>query len=347
MQTKSGKRSSYAGFMVLVLVAVVGFAYVKWAPYYAKAFYAQSHHAIGDSIISGKSAAAPPASWETAFDYAIKYGKAIWQALVLGLVLGSGIKVLLPRQWMGRALGRLGMKNVALGSLFALPSMMCTCCAAPVAVCMRQSRASVGSVVAWWISNPILNPATLVFMGFVLGWGWAMFRIAFGIAMVLGVAYLTERYAGRHEDVQLEHVLPASTDQAEGNLLVCWLREFMALAVRLLPEYLLLVLLLGAARAWLFPELGAHNDILWVIAMALAGTLFVIPTAGEVPIVQAALALGMGAGPAAALVMTLPAVSLPSLAMLGRAFSLRTRMVIAASVALTGVAAGCAAMFMF
>lgn len=36
--------------------------------------------------------------------------------------------------------------------------------------------------------------------------------------------------------------------------------------------------------------------VIWIVAMALAGTLFVIPTAGEVLIVQAMLALGMGAG---------------------------------------------------
>lgn len=340
------RQPSYAGFIALALVAVIGFAYVKWAPYYAKAFYAQSHHAIGDSILSGKSAGAPPASWGAALAYAVQYGKAIWQALVLGLVLGSGIKVLLPRQWVGNLLGRLGMKTVALGSLFALPCMMCTCCAAPVAVSMRQSRASVGSVVAWWIANPILNPATLVFMGFVLGWGWAIFRIVFGLAMVLGVAWLAERYAGVREHVPVEQ-LPAPAEPAPGHVLVRWAREFMSLALRLLPEYVLLVLLLGAARAWLFPDLGAHNEVAWVIAMALAGTLFVIPTAGEVPIVQAALALGMGAGPAAALVMTLPAVSLPSLAMLGRAFGLRTRIVIAAGVALSGVLAGCVAMAIF
>jgi uncharacterized membrane protein YraQ (UPF0718 family) len=347
MQISSNGKSRYAGFIILALVAIVGLAYVKWAPYYAKALYAQSHQAIGDSILSGKSAAAPAASPSAALDFAFAYGKAIWQALVLGLLLGSGIKVLLPRAWMGGALGRLGMRSVALGSLFALPCMMCTCCAAPVAAGMRQSRASVGSVVAWWISNPILNPATLVFMGFVLGWGWTLFRIVFGIAMVLGVAYLAERYAGTPEDATLAPVCAADAEPEQGNLLVRWLQEFVALAIRLLPEYLLLVLLLGAARAWLFPELGAHNDIIWIIAMALAGTLFVIPTAGEVPIVQAMFALGLGAGPAGALVMTLPAVSLPSLAMLGAAFSLRTRLVIAAGVALFGMVAGLAAMFVF
>lgn len=121
----------------------------------------------------------------------------------------------------------------------------------------------------------------------------------------------------------------------------------MTLAIRLLPEYLVLVLLLGAARAWLFPVLGAHDGIGWIVAMALAGTLFVIPTAGEVPIVQAMFALGMGAGPAGALIMTLPAVSLPSLVMLGRVFSVRTRLVIATGVALSGIVGGLVAMIVF
>ena len=343
MQTKSEERSYYAKAMLFALVALVGVAYVKWIPYYAKAFVAQSHHAIGDSILSGKAAAVPPPSWSAALDYAVTYIKSIWQALVLGLLLGSGIKVLLPGKWLGKALGRMGFRNVALGGLFGLPSMMCTCCAAPVAVGMRQSRASVGSVVAWWLSNPVLNPATLVFMGFVLGWGWSLFRLAFGLAMVAGIAHIAERYGAEPYAAAAD----SQPETPEGGFLSRWIREFATLAIGLVPEYFVLVLLLGAARAWLFPVLGAHDGILWIVAMALAGTLFVIPTAGEVPIVQAMLALGLGAGPAGALVMTLPAVSLPSLAMLGRVFSLRTRLVIASGVALSGIAAGIFAMALF
>lgn len=339
--------SPIAGVVIFALVAIAGFAYVKWMPYYAKAFVAQSHHFIGDSILSGKATAPPPASWSAATDYAIAYGKAIWQALVLGLILGSGIKVLLPAHWVGAALGRIGFRSVALASLFATPCMMCTCCAAPVAAGMRQSRASVGSVVSWWISNPVLNPATLVFMGFVLGWDWALFRVVFGIAMVLVVAHLAERYAGPHAAASPGQDLIPGAEIPQGNLMLRWIREFMTLAIRLVPEYLVLVLLLGAARVWLFPVLGAHDGIGWIVAMALAGTLFVIPTAGEVPIVQAMFALGMGAGPAGALIMTLPAVSLPSLVMLRRVFSLRIRLVIAAGVALSGMVAGLVAMFVF
>jgi len=55
----------------------------------------------------------------------------------------------------------------------------------------------------------------------------------------------------------------------------------------------------------------------------------------------------MGAGPAGALIMTLPAVSLPSLAMLSRIFSWRTRLVIVVGVVLSGIAGGLIAMIAF
>jgi uncharacterized membrane protein YraQ (UPF0718 family) len=121
-----------------------------------------------------------------------------------------------------------------------------------------------------------------------------------------------------------------------------WLDIFARMAVRLIPEYVIIVLVLGAARAWLFPEIGPQigNDIGWILALAAAGMLFVIPTAGEVPIIQTMLALGMGAGPAGALLMTLPPVSAPSLAMLARSFKAQMLIFVAGSVVAFGVAAG-------
>jgi uncharacterized membrane protein YraQ (UPF0718 family) len=327
---------------LLLVVAIVGFAYVKWVPYYAKAFVAQSQHSIGASILVDAQGEVPAASWRAAVDYAVAYGASIWKAMVLGLVLGSGLTTVLPARWMARALGRLGARSTFLGAVLALPCMMCTCCAAPVAAGMKQRQASVGSVVAWWLANPLLNPATLVFMGFVLGWNWVALRLVFGIAMVLGIAWLAERVAGAGERSAVADLPVMGLEETEptDGLVVRWAREFLRLALRLVPEYLVLVLLLGAARVWMFPAHGLGDGPGWIIAMALAGTLFVIPTAGEVPIVQTLLALGGGSGPAAALLLTLPAVSLPSLAMLGTALDRRTRGVIAIAVVAFGIAAG-------
>ena len=47
--------------------------------------------------------------------------------------------------------------------------------------------------MAFWLANPLLNPATLVFMGFVLGWQFAAIRLVAGGVMVLGIALLVQR----------------------------------------------------------------------------------------------------------------------------------------------------------
>ncbi len=114
------------------------------------------------------------------------------------------------------------------------------------------------------------------------------------------------------------------------------------MALWILPEYVVLILLLGAARAWLFPHVGPEigNHLGWIVALAIAGTLFVIPTAGEVPIVQAMLALGMGVGPAGALLMTLPPISVPSVAMLLTAFRWQLLAVVAVCVVALGIVGG-------
>ncbi|WP_130617207.1 permease [Dyella amyloliquefaciens] len=332
---------------VFVLLAIAGLFYVKWYPYYGRAFVAASQHSIGHSILMGDAPSAPAPSWDAAFGYALAYGKAIWQAMLLGLLLGSGIQALLPVNWVQRALGGHGFGSVVAGGLLAIPGMMCTCCAAPVVVGLRKHQAAPGAAVAFWLGNTTLNPATLVFTGFVLGWHWTLLRIALGVPMVFGLGYLVNRTTRADVPaVQLPPLEPEPHSLAEVGRR--WGRLFVQMASRLIPEYVVIVLLLGAARAWLFPYVGPAigNEWIWIAALALAGMLFVIPTAGEVPIVQAMLALGLGGGPAAALLMTLPPVSLPSLAMLGRSFAVRTLVGIAAAVVGFGILGGALAVWL-
>ena len=59
------------GWMVFLLIAVAGLFYVKWFPYYNRAFVAASQHSIGKSILMGTSASAPEPSWQAALDYAM------------------------------------------------------------------------------------------------------------------------------------------------------------------------------------------------------------------------------------------------------------------------------------
>jgi uncharacterized membrane protein YraQ (UPF0718 family) len=328
---------------LFVAIAIIGLFYVKWFPYYNRAFVAAANHSIGQSILMGAAADPPAPSLAAALDYAWAYGKAIWQAMALGLLLGSAIQALLPVNWVAKALGNTGFDSVTAGGLLAIPGMMCTCCAAPVVVGLRERQASPGGAIAFWLGNSVLNPATLVFIGFVLGWNWTGLRLGLGLLMVFGLGYLANRMVTPAEvETAKARLAQLAKTAPESGVFARWIEIFWRMAVRLIPEYIVLVLLLGAARAWLFPHVGPEigNQLGWIVAFAIAGAIFVIPTAGEAPIVQAMLSLGVGAGPAGALLMTLPPISAPSLAMLARSFPPRLLVLVAASVAAFGVIGG-------
>ena len=67
------------------LVVIVGLWFVKWQPYYGKAFTAAETHSIGKSILANSDANPFAAAW----DYALVYFLAVWKAAVLGVLLGS------------------------------------------------------------------------------------------------------------------------------------------------------------------------------------------------------------------------------------------------------------------
>lgn len=316
----------WSGPLGFVAVAAVGLLLVKWAPYAGR--LVESDVRFGNSLLL-----APPV------EFAFRYFEGVWTAMVLGLLLAASVETLIPRDWLRTVLGRATARAAALGGIAALPAMMCSCCAAPVAVGMRRSGASIGAAMAFWIGSPTLNPAVLAFLALALPWQYAALRLVAGLVLVFGLCALLNA---------LFPAVPAAPLAAVGEVppsLTRWVRALGRYAALLLPEYLVVVLAVGVLRATILPSVpeGVANDPLALGIAAGLGTLFVIPTAGEIPIAQALLALGVGPGPVAALLVTLPAVSLPSLLMMRRAVPVRALLVASASVALTGAAAGLAA----
>jgi uncharacterized membrane protein YraQ (UPF0718 family) len=333
-------RTQRISLAVFILIVIVGLFLVKWRPYYFKGFHIAATHDAGKSLVSSGHAASPK-GWHAAIDYSYHYLLDIWQALVVGLLVGAGVQELLPRDWLLRMFGSARLRSTALAGAAAVPSMMCTCCSAPPVVAMARSRASVGATMAYWLGNPVLNPATIVFMGFVLGWRWAVLRIVVGLALVYGTALAAQRLFGEKDvpEQASEAVAAAVASGDQRPVVVRYVATVTGLVVRLLPEYAVIVLALGAARAFLFPAISPSvGHALWlVIVLAITGTLFVIPTAGEIPIVQTFMKFGLGAAGAGALMITLPAVSLPSMAMVRQAVPTRVLAFVAGSVVLAGL----------
>lgn len=327
--------------LIFILIAAAGLMYVKWWPYYHKAVSSADTHSIGSSILGDPAAHAGQPTWHDALAYAKTYFKSVWKAAVLGILLGSLVQVLIPARWLERVLGSTRFGSVFLGGVASLPGMMCTCCAAPIAAGLRRKNVSAGAAIAFWLGNPLLNPATLIFMTFVLSWKFTVLRIVFGILLTFGTGYLANRMMrGKEAETPAQmRQTPAAGSEESRSFAIRWFKSLGFMALQVVPAYLAAVLLLGALKVWIFP-VTEGSGIALLVLFAIAGALFVIPTAAEIPIVQSFLAAGVGTGPVAALLLTLPAVSLPSLLMVAKSFPCRILALVLGLVILAGIAAG-------
>lgn len=333
----------WIGLGVLLLFLVVGLSWSKWMPYWGKAWtLSQTSVWDGSPLFE---AAGETFSLAGAWDFTLVYFTAVWKALLVALVVAAAIDALVPRDWLLRVMNRRTHTGQSLvGAALSLPSMMCTCCAAPVAAGLRSSGVMRSAALAYWVGNPLLNPAVLIFLGLVLPWQYVLTRLVVGVLIAVGASALIGRWIkGRAEAV------PAQSSGAitVSALPVRYLRSLSKFTLILVPEHLALVFVIGLISPWLSGVYGLEAQVgaIAVLIAAVVGTLLVIPTGGEIPIIIALLGVGVGAGITGALLIALPALSIPSMVMVGKSLGWRTTSAMGSAVALGGVLSGIVLMF--
>ena len=339
-----------AGVLVLAVVFVAGLLRAKWIPYGQKASKLSSTHSWSGGTIfanSGKPGALP--TFSGAWHFTWVYSQTVWKGFLVALVVAAVFDALVPKAWLLSVLNRRSRLGQAVaGGAVALPTLMCTCCTSPLAVGLRKRGASRTASLAYWVGNPLLNPAVLVFWFLVAPWQFGVVRILVGTAVVVGGSAAVTRLLDPEPgdgDQALPPELRSAGDPDPVRLRqfpVRFARSLLRLAVILIPLYLVVVYVVSFFSGWLsdFAGLDARLGIGAVLVCALLGTLLVIPTGGEIPVILALTAVGVGAGTAGALLITLPALSLPSIVMVGRALSWRITLAMACVVAVAGLVGG-------
>lgn len=331
-------RAAVLGVLAFLVLSGALLWWAKWSPYTVQtADLVDSRAWSGTSLLdsAGIEAGSGP-SLSAGLSFTATYAGAVWKAVLTGLVMAAAVQTLVPRGWLLRALSGGRSRSALLGGVASTPSMMCTCCAAPVASALRRSGVPTAGAVAYWLGNPLLNPAVLVFLALVAPWEWTATRLLVGVLLVVGGSALVARLTDREV---VGAPAPAAEVEAAGP------RRFFPTLARLtlvvVPEYLVVVLAVGVFSGWLFPlgQDAASWGALAVVAAVGLGTLLVIPTAGEIPLTQGLALAGLGLGATGALLIVLPAISLPSMVMVARALTWRVVAPTAALVAAAGVLA--------
>ncbi len=197
----------------------------------------------------------------------------------------------------------------------------------------------------WWLTS-----LTAIVFGFVLViWysvDWWKVLLA-GVATAL-VALIVRSYPLVPFTVAIVGLsIITSTDKGEAGE---WFASTWGFAKQILPLLLVGVLVSGAMLGrpgreglipsqWVSAAVGG-NSLTSNLFASVAGALMYFATLTEVPIVQGLLGSGMGKGPALALLLAGPALSLPSMLVIGKVMGLRKTLVFIVLVVVLSTIAG-------
>jgi hypothetical protein len=274
-------------------------------------------------------------------------------AVAFGVVIGLLMHVIFRRDEAAR------MRTDATAAIAAAPGRplrrTALYFAAMVAVLVfanwgRPVEATTGFFQAVWAMKWPLTLAAAVALGAALvAWMGIAWRKLALVAAATGAAALLVPADPRVPFGVAAVVLGAVLSRDEGELGE-WFEASWGFAKQILPPLLVGVLVAGALlgrpghegwipSAWVETAVGG-NSLRANLLASVAGAFMYFATLTEVPIVQGLLGSGMGKGPALALLLAGPALSLPSMLVLRSVFGWRKTLAYVALVVVMATVAG-------
>jgi uncharacterized membrane protein YraQ (UPF0718 family)/copper chaperone CopZ len=258
--------------------------------------------------------------------------------LFLGLAVAGLMHVVIPAGLLARHLrGHAGVfKAVAVG----VPLPLCSCGVIPAGIGLKRDGASSGAAVGFLIATPQTGVDSIFVSASMLGWPFALLKVAAALITGLVGGMLVER------SDPTATAAPA-VDRAVDTTPRTW-RGGLAQAVDILRSiwvWLAIGIAASAALTVLMPEdslgqvFGSSPVVAALAALVIGLPLYVCAT-GSVPIAAALVAAGLPLGAALVFLMAGPATNVATIGAVRRTFGTRTTVIYLATIAAGSLAFG-------
>ncbi|MCG8450924.1 MAG: permease [Pirellulales bacterium] len=243
-------------------------------------------------------------SWNVLLDL------ATW--LLLGALVAGVLHVLLPADFLKRYLS--GSHGVLRAVVLGVPLPLCSCGVIPVGISLKSGGASNGAVVGFLISTPQTGVDSIFVSASLLGWPFAIFKLASAAIMGLLGGWLTDSWVESPPPVPV--LSESSQPQRKNHVAV--LLAYAVEVIHSVWRWLVIGILVSAAIDVFVPSdalssLAAYGGLLAMLAtLLIAIPLYVCATA-SVPIAAALVAAGMPTGAALVFLIAGPATNVATL----------------------------------
>lgn len=250
--------------------------------------------------------------------------------LLVGLVFVVGMlrTTLSPERVRDFLTGRGLATGLVLAALLGAVTPFCSCSSIPLFIGFVAAGIPLSITLTFLIASPLINEVAVVMLGGTFGWGITAVYVIAGLALAIAAGAVLSRVNLDRwvEPFVFSTPVAALTAEAGSPTLaarVAAARTETADIVRKVWPYVLVGVGLGAAvHGWVpadfFARYAGPGNPLAVPLATVAGIPLYANAAGVVPLAEALWAKGVALGTVMAFMMSVVALSVPSLVMLRR-----------------------------
>ncbi|WP_439536852.1 permease [Methyloversatilis sp.] len=232
-----------------------------------------------------------------------------------------------PPERTRRILGRFtGVRGNVLAALLGTVTPFCSCSSIPLFIGFTSAGLPIGVTFSFLISSPLVDLASVILLASIFNWPIAIAYVTVGVVLaVIGGTLISRAGMERHIEPFVFNCPVIQLDESEPGIRerLLFARDQVIDIVRRVWLYILIGVGIGAAiHNWIPGSLInglLGQDKAWSVPLAtLIGVPMYADIFGTLPIAEALVARGVGLGTALAFMMSVTALSLPSIIMLKR-----------------------------
>ena len=266
--------------------------------------------------------------WGGAMQFFIYDTIKIMVLLCLLIFLISYIQSYFPPERTKQILGKFhGMGANAVGALLGTVTPFCSCSSIPIFMGFTKAGISSGVTFSFLISSPLVDLGAFILLASVFGFPIAIVYVVVGLVLaILGGTIIEKTGVGKHVR---DFILEGDIAEVEGVELtrkdrLIYAKDQMLGTLKKVWIYILVGVGIGAAihnfipTEWIQMVLGEDK---WysVFVASFVGVPMYADIFGTIPVAEALFAKGVGVGTILSFMMSVTALSLPSLFMLSKA----------------------------
>lgn len=266
--------------------------------------------------------------WGNAIQFFIYDTIKIIFLLCLLIFIISYIQSYYPPERTKKILGRYkGVGANAMGALLGTVTPFCSCSSIPLFMGFTRAGLSSGVTFSFLISSPLVDLGALILLVSVFGFPIAIAYVVVGLALaVIGGTIIEKTGVGKNVREFVTQGADIETDIAELTRKdrAIFAKDSMLETLKKVWPYIIIGVGIGAAihnfipETWIQAVLGQDK---WysVLIASIVGAPMYADIFGTIPVAEALFAKGVGVGTILSFMMSVTALSLPSIIMLSKA----------------------------